>query len=83
MSSLRGRCRVYFKKENEAKNFMVELEKRVSEYGLTLNNEKTKIINFLRTHKTSFNFLGFTFYWETPKSQRTTTQSKNAERKTD
>ena len=60
----------YFKKENEAKNFMVELEKRVSEYGLTLNNEKTKIINFLRTHKTSFNFLGFTFYWGKPRKVR-------------
>ena len=53
----------YFKKEDEAKNFMVELEKRVSEYGLTLNAEKTRIIHFGKASNTSFNFLGFTFYW--------------------
>lgn len=60
----------YFKKEDEAKNFMRELEKRVSEYGLTLNKEKTQIINFHKSSKKSFNFLGFTFYWGRPRKQR-------------
>ncbi len=60
----------YFKMEDEAKNFMGELEKRVSEYGLTLNKEKTKIINFHKTSKASFSFLGFTFYWGKPRKFR-------------
>lgn len=53
----------YFKKEDEAVNFMRELEERVTAYGLTLNKEKTKVVNFHKTKQTSFSFLGFTFYW--------------------
>ena len=53
----------YFKEEDDAKNFMQELEQRVSEYGLTLNKDKTQIVNFQKKNRTSFNFLGFTFYW--------------------
>lgn len=56
----------YFKKEDEAKNFMEKLERRVSEFGLTLNKEKTKLINFHKSSRTSFDFLGFTFYWGRP-----------------
>lgn len=39
------------------------LAKRLSKYKLRMNEEKTKLIAFDRDNKTSFNFLGFTFYW--------------------
>ena len=35
-----------FKKEEDAKSFMLELSKRVRRYSLTLNEEKTKVIDF-------------------------------------
>jgi RNA-directed DNA polymerase len=60
----------FFKKEADASKFMVELEKRVSDYGLSLNKEKTKIVNFSKRSRTSFNFLGFTFYWGKPRKIR-------------
>lgn len=53
----------FFKKENDAQEFLVELEKRISSYGLELNKEKTKTIKLTKDNHNSFNFLGFTFYW--------------------
>ena len=53
----------FFKKKEDAENFMQELKTRVQEYGLSLNAEKTQIVNFKKTERTSFNFLGFTFFW--------------------
>jgi hypothetical protein len=53
----------FFKEETEAVAFMVKLEERVKEYGLSLNKDKTQIVDFKRGKQTSFNFLGFTFYW--------------------
>jgi RNA-directed DNA polymerase len=53
----------FFKKEDDAKNFMQQLNVRVKEYGLSLNEEKTHIVNFKKSEQRSFNFLGFTFYW--------------------
>lgn len=52
-----------FKKEEDAKDFLIALKKRVEEYSLILNEDKTKIINLSKGLKNSFNFLGFTFYW--------------------
>lgn len=55
-----------FKKEEEAKAFMAELRQRVKDYGLSLNEDKTHIINLDKNSNGSFNFLGFTFYWGKP-----------------
>jgi retron-type reverse transcriptase len=60
----------FFKSKEIADNFVEELFKRSQKFGLTLNNEKTKIINFHREENNSFNFLGFTFYWGTKRKHR-------------
>lgn len=52
-----------FKDERKAKDFLKALKLRVKEYGLTLNEDKTKMIVFKKGNTSSFNFLGFTFYW--------------------
>lgn len=52
----------FFKEENEAKDFMSSLYTRVSEYGITLNEEKTRMIQMDKKSQESFSFLGFTFY---------------------
>lgn len=52
-----------FKKEEEAKMFMINLRQRVSDYGLSLNEDKTQVIKFGKDSNASFNFLGFTFFW--------------------
>jgi group II intron reverse transcriptase/maturase len=53
----------FFKKEDDAKNFLTELRKRVENFDLKLNEEKTHILTFERSGHASFSFLGFTFYW--------------------
>jgi RNA-directed DNA polymerase len=52
----------FFKDEDDAKSFLEKLRVRVTEYGIQLNEEKTKQINLAKRSKESFNFLGFTFY---------------------
>jgi len=53
----------FFKSEEKARQFVEELFIRVTEYGLKLNEDKTKKISFRKDEHTSFDFLGFTFYW--------------------
>jgi group II intron reverse transcriptase/maturase len=58
--------------EQDAKQFLMELEKRFSKVGLTISNEKSRIIKFGRRaweqsnltgeRVATFNFLGFTHY---------------------
>jgi group II intron reverse transcriptase/maturase len=52
-----------FKSEAKATVFIEQLYRRVSQYGLELHRDKTRIINFRNTERTQFDFLGFTFYW--------------------
>lgn len=52
-----------FKNEAEAKEFVGAFTKRVINYQLKINEEKSKTINFLPRSGNIFNFLGFTFYW--------------------
>lgn len=52
----------FFKEENEATKFVEALNSRVTAYGITLNKEKTRILNLGKKSHDSFNFLGFTFY---------------------
>ena len=53
----------FFRKEETAIQFMEQLRKRVENFGISLNDEKTKIINFHKQEHSDFSFLGFTFYW--------------------
>ena len=53
----------FFKKESDAKEFMLQFKKRIESYGLSLNMDKTKMLNFNKSKENSFNFLGFTLYW--------------------
>jgi len=53
----------FFKEEGRAKDFMQALERRVCEFGLTLNEDKTHAIKLDKKGHKSFNFLGLTFYW--------------------
>ncbi len=52
-----------FKKQSDAKDFMLQFKARIEEFGLSLNMDKTKTINFNKSKENSFDFLGFTFYW--------------------
>ena len=52
-----------FSKEEQAKDFLVQLTKRLDQYGLSLNGDKTGIIDFRKGRENVFHFLGFTFYW--------------------
>ncbi len=53
----------FFKREDNAKKFLMEFKERIESFGLSLNDDKTHTINFNKNQNQSFNFLGFTFYW--------------------
>lgn len=52
-----------FSKEKQAKDFLVALKLRLAEYKLSVNEDKTSIINFSKGKENIFSFLGFTFFW--------------------
>jgi RNA-directed DNA polymerase len=52
-----------FSKESQAQEFLVALKARLAEYKLSLNEDKTGIIDFTKGRENVFHFLGFTFYW--------------------
>lgn len=57
-----------FEFEEDARRVMEVLPKRFGRFGLNLNMEKTRIVDFRRpdckdTKPSSFDFLGFTHYW--------------------
>jgi group II intron reverse transcriptase/maturase len=60
----------FFKKKTDADSFVKDLFDRVGLYGLSLNMDKTKIIDFDKRKHNSFNFLGFTFYWAKKSSDK-------------
>jgi group II intron reverse transcriptase/maturase len=53
----------FFKKESDAKDFMLQFKARIEAFGLSLNMDKTRTLNFNKSKENSFDFLGFTFYW--------------------
>lgn len=53
----------FFREENDAKQFLDDLVCRTKEFGLTLNEDKTKLLNMTKDGHAQFSFLGFTFYW--------------------
>jgi len=59
---------VLVKEESDAKRIMNTIPKRLNKYGLSVNLEKSHMIDFRRPprggkSKSTFNFLGFTHYW--------------------
>jgi group II intron reverse transcriptase/maturase len=52
-----------FELEGDAKAFNHALRERMNGYKLSLNEEKSKTVNFHKKLKQVFSFLGFTFYW--------------------
>lgn len=52
-----------FELEGDAKAFNHALKERMNGYKLTLNADKSKMVNFHKKRKQAFSFLGFTFYW--------------------
>jgi len=61
----------FFKRENDAKDFMLQFKARIEAFGLSLNRDKTKTINFNKSKENSFDFLGFTLYWGKQNKKRT------------
>lgn len=59
-----------FKSEAEAKEFAQAFAKRVKDYRLIINEEKSKTIDFRPRSGNVFNFLGFTFYWGQDRGSR-------------
>ncbi len=53
----------FFKKQSDAKDFMLQFKVRIEEFGLSLNVDKTRTLDFSKSKENSFDFLGFTFYW--------------------
>ena len=56
-----------FSEEQQAKDFLEDLRLRLAEYKLSVNEDKTAIINFTKGKGNIFSFLGFTFYWNKQK----------------
>jgi len=56
-----------FSKEQQAKDFLEDLRLRLAEYKLSVNEDKTAIINFTKGKDNIFSFLGFTFFWNKSK----------------
>ncbi len=54
----------------EAEELVAEVRDRLLMFKLTLNEAKTKIVDFSRGNPTVFNFLGFTFYWGRDRRKR-------------
>lgn len=58
---------LYFDRKEDAERVMKVLHKRLEKFGLQLHPEKTRLIDITRARaqdrKSTFNFLGFTFYW--------------------
>jgi group II intron reverse transcriptase/maturase len=52
-----------FELEGDAQRFKQALTERMLNYKLSLNEEKTRQVNFHKRQKQAFSFLGFTFYW--------------------
>lgn len=53
----------FFRQEAEAANFREALGQRVEQYGLSLNQDKTRTLKLDKVNHQHFHFLGFTFYW--------------------
>lgn len=71
-----------FGSSQKATRFVEDLENRVKQFGLELNKEKTSIVHFEKNDKTSFDFLGFTFYWSKKRRQAGASLAVKTQQKT-
>jgi group II intron reverse transcriptase/maturase len=60
----------FFKNGDDASKFKQDLNRRCQKYGLSLNEEKTRIIDMAKSGTNQFDFLGLTFYWGKQGSRR-------------
>jgi group II intron reverse transcriptase/maturase len=59
-----------FNKRQKALSFLRSLKSRLNENKLSVNEEKTRMVDFRVNNRQVFNLLGFTFYWgKTPKGK--------------
>lgn len=59
-----------FKKPERALSFLRSLKSRLTEFKLSLNPDKTKIVDFSKDNHQVINLLGFTFYWGKDRKKR-------------
>lgn len=59
-----------FKREEDAVNFHQAVGKRLEEYGLKINEEKSRVVSFKLKDHNIFNFLGMTFYRGSDRKRR-------------
>lgn len=73
-----------FAKKEDAEEVLKQLVERMTEFGLNLHPEKTKLVDFRPPSKGqskgqgSFNFLGFCFYWAQTRGGRMVVKVKTA-----
>ena len=73
-----------FRRKEDAERVLEELRKRMTEYGLKLHPEKTKLVDFRPPERGqsrgqgSLNFLGFCFYWARTRQGRAVVKLKTA-----
>jgi group II intron reverse transcriptase/maturase len=71
-----------FEHEADARRFRTELEVRLKKFGLTLAEEKTRVIPFDRRQaEESFEFLGFEFRWGKDQKKRSHLKRRTAPKK--
>ena len=62
-----------FQSKADATSFLEQLKERLAKFGLTLSEEKTRLVRFtgFQTHQNeSFSFLGFEFRWGLDRNRR-------------
>ena len=72
-----------FEHEEDAVRVIEVLPKRFARFGLSLNMEKTRLVDFQKSNNTegkpeTFDFLGFTHYWGKSRNGRAITKLKTA-----
>lgn len=75
-----------FTHERDARRVQAALPKRFGKYGLSIHEEKTRLVDFRRPrgkgHSSAvFDFLGFTHYWGVSRKKKWVVQRKTAKKK--
>jgi RNA-directed DNA polymerase len=74
-----------FEYEEDARGYLDAVSRRMEEYGLTVNREKSKIVHFSRRspkdNNGPFDFLGFTFYMGKSREGRLIPKVKTSRKK--
>ena len=73
-----------FQYKRDAEKFMISLKRRLKKFNLELSKEKTRLVKFTRFKKQesgSFDFLGFTYRWETSRKGKDIITHKTSKKK--